>query len=103
MHDVMALSIEYLRANNYQAYGDLDAQKAQDEMEASYDQWRNENNALLQHAAAENQHSFTRMQWTLGAIVVAVLIVLGMIWVGCSICCLNPGADYGAYPHYYPW
>lgn len=52
-------------------------------MEASYDQWRNENNAeLLQHAAAENQHSFTRMQWTLGAIVVAVLIVLGAIWSG---------------------
>ena len=93
MHDVMALSIEYLRANNYQAYGDLDAQKAQDEMEASYDQWRNENNALLQHAAAENQHSFTRMQWTLGAIVVAVLIVLGMIWSGLQHMLLKPLAQ----------
>ena len=93
MHDVMALSIEYLRANNYQAYGDLDAQKAQDEMKASYDQWRNENNALLQHAAAENQYSFTRMQWTLGAIVVAVLIVLGMIWSGLQHMLLKPLAQ----------
>ena len=87
------MEIEYLRANNYQAYGDLDAQKAQDEMEASYDQWRNENNALLQHAAAENQHSFTRMQWTLGAIVVAVLIVLGMIWSGLQHMLLKPLAQ----------
>ncbi|HGY3716046.1 methyl-accepting chemotaxis protein [Citrobacter sp. Res13-Sevr-PEB04-36] len=93
MHDVMKLSIEYLRANNYQAYGDLDAQKAQDEMEASYEQWRNENNALLQHAAAENQHSFTRMQWTLGGIVLVVLIVLGVIWSGLQHILLKPLAQ----------
>jgi methyl-accepting chemotaxis protein len=36
MHEVMRLSIEYLRADNYQAYGDLDAQQAQDDMEAVY-------------------------------------------------------------------
>lgn len=93
MHDVMKLSIEYLRANNYQAYGDLDAQKAQDEMEASYEQWRNENNALLQHAAAENQHSFTRMQWTQGGIVLVVLIVLGVIWSGLQHILLKPLAQ----------
>ena len=34
MHEVMRLSIEYLRADNYQAYGDPDAQQAQDDMEA---------------------------------------------------------------------
>lgn len=90
MHEVMKLSIEYLRANNYQAYGDLDAQQAQDEMEASYDHWRNENNALLQHAAAENQLSFSRMQWTLGGIVLVVLIVLGMIWSGLQHILLKP-------------
>ncbi|MBJ4953707.1 Tar ligand binding domain-containing protein [Salmonella enterica subsp. enterica serovar Goldcoast] len=93
MHEVMKLSIEYLRANNYQAYGDLDAQQAQDEMEASYDHWRNENNALLQHAAAENQLSFSRMQWTLGGIVLVVLIVLGMIWSGLQHILLKPLAQ----------
>ena len=93
MHEVMKLSIEYLRANNYQAYGDLDAQKAQDEMETSYDHWRNENNALLQHAAAENQLSFSRMQWTLGGIVLVVLIVLGMIWSGLQHILLKPLAQ----------
>ena len=93
MHEVMKLSIEYLRANNYQAYGDLDAQKAQDEMEASYDHWRNENNTLLQHASAENQLSFSRMQWTLGGIVLVVLIVLGMIWSGLQHILLKPLAQ----------
>ncbi|HEF0099756.1 TPA: Tar ligand binding domain-containing protein [Citrobacter youngae] len=93
MHEVMKLSIEYLRANNYQAYGDLDAQKAQDEMETSYEHWRNENNALLQHAAAENQLSFSRMQWTLGGIVLVVLIVLGMIWSGLQHILLKPLAQ----------
>ncbi|MGK3371378.1 methyl-accepting chemotaxis protein, partial [Citrobacter youngae] len=93
MHEVMKLSIEYLRANNYQAYGDLDAQKAQDDMETSYEHWRNENNALLQHAAAENQLSFSRMQWTLGGIVLVVLIVLGMIWSGLQHILLKPLAQ----------
>lgn len=93
MHEVMKLSIDYLRANNYQAYGDLDAQKAQDEMETSYEHWRNENNALLQHAAAENQLSFSRMQWTLGGIVLVVLIVLGMIWSGLQHILLKPLAQ----------
>lgn len=68
MHEVMRLSIAYLRADNYQAYGDLDAQQAQDEMEAVYTRWRAENNVLLKAAAEENQNSFTQMQWTLAAI-----------------------------------
>ena len=48
MHEVMRLSIEYLRADNYQAYGDLDAQQAQDDMEAVYNRWRAENNTLAE-------------------------------------------------------
>jgi methyl-accepting chemotaxis protein len=67
MHEVMRLSIEYLRADNYQAYGDLDAQQAQDDMEAVYNRWRAENNTLLKAATEENQSSFTQMQWTLAA------------------------------------
>lgn len=66
MHEVMRLSIAYLRADNYRAYGDLDAQQAQDNMEAVYTRWRAENNTLLKAAAVENQSSFTQMQWTLG-------------------------------------
>jgi methyl-accepting chemotaxis protein len=65
MHDVLQQSITFLKANNYEAYGNLDAQQAQDDMDASYAKWRTENNTFLQAAARENQSSFTSMQWTL--------------------------------------
>ncbi|MGS6320592.1 methyl-accepting chemotaxis citrate transducer, partial [Enterobacter hormaechei] len=90
MHEVMRLSIAYLRADNYQAYGDLDAQQAQDEMEAVYTRWRAENNVLLKAAAEENQNSFTQMQWTLAAIFLAVIAVLVVIWQGLQHLLLRP-------------
>ena len=90
MHEVMRLSIEYLRADNYQAYGDLDAQQAQDEMEAVYTRWRAENNVLLKAAAEENQSSFTQMQWTLAAIFLTVIAVLVVIWQGLQHLLLKP-------------
>ncbi len=90
MHEVMRLSIEYLRADNYQAYGDLDAQQAQDDMEAVYNRWRAENNTLLKAATEENQSSFTQMQWTLAAIFLAVIAVLVVIWQGLQHLLLKP-------------
>ncbi|MDI5303744.1 hypothetical protein MJN76_29460, partial [Salmonella enterica subsp. enterica serovar Anatum] len=40
-------SIHYLKAENYAAYGNLDAQKAQDDMEQVYDQWLSQNAQLI--------------------------------------------------------
>jgi methyl-accepting chemotaxis protein len=90
MHNVMRLSIEYLRADNYQAYGDLDAQQAQDAMETVYNRWRAENNTLLKAAAIENQDSFTHMQWTLGTIFLVVIATLIIIWYGLQHLLLKP-------------
>ncbi|MGT8855818.1 methyl-accepting chemotaxis citrate transducer [Enterobacter sp. 186315] len=90
MHEVLRLSIDYLRADNYQAYGDLDAQQAQDNMEAVYGRWRAENNTLLKAAAEENQRSFTHMQWTLAGIFLAVIAVLVVIWQGLQHLLLKP-------------
>lgn len=90
MHEVMRLSIQYLRADNYQAYGDLDAQQAQDDMEAVYNRWRAENNTLLKAATEENQSSFTQMQWTLAVIFLAVIAVLVVIWQGLQHLLLKP-------------
>ncbi|ABP60535.1 methyl-accepting chemotaxis protein [Enterobacter sp. 638] len=90
MHEVMRLSIEYLSADNYQAYGDLDAQEAQDKMEAVYTRWRAENNTLLKAAALENQNSFTSMQWTLGTILLVVIGVLIVFWMGLQHLLLRP-------------
>ncbi|KFC06482.1 methyl-accepting chemotaxis protein I [Trabulsiella guamensis ATCC 49490] len=90
MHDVLRQSIDYLRADNYQAYGDLDAQQAQDDMEASYNRWRAENNMLLKGAAEDNQRSFVNMHWTLGVILVSVITVLIVIWLGLQHLLLKP-------------
>ncbi|WP_318368279.1 methyl-accepting chemotaxis citrate transducer [Enterobacter sp.] len=90
MYDVLKMSIQYLKANNYEAYGNLDAQQAQDEMEASFAQWRAENNGLLKAAAAQNQHSFTQMQWTLGTILLVMIAVFVFIWFGLQQVLLKP-------------
>ena len=67
MHEVMRQSIAYLRADDYAAYGELDAQIAQDAMETVYQRWRAENNTLLNAATEDNQKSFANMLWTLAA------------------------------------
>ncbi|EDI4892363.1 methyl-accepting chemotaxis citrate transducer [Salmonella enterica subsp. enterica serovar Enteritidis] len=82
MYDVLQQSIHYLKADNYAAYGNLDAQKAQDDMEQVYDQWLSQNAQLIKLASDQNQSSFTQMQWTLGIILLIVLIVLAFIWLG---------------------
>ena len=89
-HDVLQASVGFLRANNYEAYGNLDAQAAQDELESAYSTWRAENNRLLQVAADDNQSSFTSMQWTLGSIAVVVIAILMLIWVGLQHLLLTP-------------
>lgn len=90
MYDVLQQSIHYLKADNYAAYGNLDAQKAQDDMEQVYDQWLSQNAQLIKLASDQNQSSFTQMQWTLGIILLIVLIVLAFIWLGLQRVLLRP-------------
>ncbi|EGT5711069.1 HAMP domain-containing protein [Cronobacter dublinensis subsp. dublinensis] len=90
LHDILQSSIGYLGANNYEAYGNLDAQKAQDEMEEVYTTWRAQNTTLLQAAAQENQQSFTGMLWTLGIIAIIVVLAIATIWQGLRHLLLGP-------------
>lgn len=62
-------------------------------MEAAFAQWRAENNGLLKAAAAQNQHSFTQMQWTLGTILLVMLAVFVVIWLGLQHMLLKPLQD----------
>lgn len=89
-HDLLQQSIAYLRADNYAAYGDLDSQGAQEELDAVYIKWREENSRLLQAAADDNQRSYTSMQWTLGTIALVVLVTLAAIWLGLTRLLLVP-------------
>ncbi|EAT8905385.1 methyl-accepting chemotaxis citrate transducer [Salmonella enterica] len=90
MYDVLQQSIRYLKADNYAAYGNLDAQKAQDDMEQVYKQWLSQNAQLIKLASVQNQSSFTQMQWTLGIILLIVLVVLAFIWLGLQRVLLRP-------------
>ncbi|VDZ76161.1 methyl-accepting chemotaxis citrate transducer [Salmonella bongori] len=99
-----------LKADNYEAYGNLDAQKAQDDLEQIYKQWLSQNAQLIKLASDQNQSSFTQMQWTLGIILLIVLAVLAFIWQGLQHVLLRPlqrimnaHSDYrrrGSYPCY---
>lgn len=80
LHDIMKQSIQFLGANNYEAYGNLEAQKAQDNLEKSYNQWRAQNAKLLAIGIVENQQGFTHMTWTLAAVIVMLLLVVLVIW-----------------------
>jgi methyl-accepting chemotaxis protein len=90
LHDVLKQSIAFLQADNYAAYGNLDAQQAQDDMKAIYDEWLVQNTRLLKAASEENQRSFTGMQWTLGTILLIVIAVIVLIWLGLQRVLLRP-------------
>ncbi|WLS79623.1 methyl-accepting chemotaxis protein [Erwinia pyri] len=90
MADTMKMSIQYLGANNYEAYGNLDAQKAQDELENSYDRWREQNSELLAVGMKENQTGFTHMMWTLATVVVVLLLLVISVWVVIKRVLLTP-------------
>ncbi|POT55474.1 methyl-accepting chemotaxis protein II [Citrobacter amalonaticus] len=90
MHDVLQQSIQFLSANNYEDYGNLDAQKAQDEMREVYKEWLEQNNHLLILAGEENQNSFNQMLWTLGIIFAIAITLLVLIWLGLQRVLLRP-------------
>ncbi|HBV40823.1 MAG TPA: methyl-accepting chemotaxis protein II [Erwinia sp.] len=80
MADTMKQSVQFLGANNYEAYGNLEAQKAQDSLDTSYNQWRAQNKQLLAAGIEVNQQGFTHMIWTLAAVLVLLLVVVLVIW-----------------------
>ncbi|SNY67044.1 methyl-accepting chemotaxis protein [Enterobacter sp. CC120223-11] len=90
MSGLLNASITFLQQDNYAAYGNLDAQQAQDSIEASYHQWRTENTHLLHAATEMNQKAFDNMKWTLVGIFVAVLIIMAAIWYGLKNLLLKP-------------
>ncbi len=74
-------------------YGELDAQKAQDELETVYDGWRAENTRLLHAATETNQHAYIQMLWTLAIIAAMVVAAFLLIWIGLQRLLLTPLTD----------
>ncbi|MGB9096111.1 methyl-accepting chemotaxis protein [Erwinia sp.] len=90
MFDTMKMSIQYLGANNYEAYGNLEAQKAQDDLENSYDSWREQNSQLLAVGMSENQQGFNHMMWTLATVVLVLVLLVVSVWVVIKRVLLTP-------------
>ncbi|MCW2488554.1 Tar ligand binding domain-containing protein [Candidatus Symbiopectobacterium sp. NZEC127] len=80
LHDIFKMSIQYLQRGDYDAYGNLDAQLAQDNLEQSYNTWREQNNILVSAGQRENLSSFVSMQWTIGSIAFALILVVVSAW-----------------------
>ena len=57
-YQLLNQSATFLQANNYAAYGELDAQQAQDDLEAAYKQWRGDNVQLINSRAADNDSTY---------------------------------------------
>ncbi|KQN64727.1 MULTISPECIES: methyl-accepting chemotaxis protein [unclassified Erwinia] len=90
LHGLLQQSIQFLAANNYEAYGNLDTQQAQDELESTYEQWREQNRQLLQVGTDQNQQGYSNMLWTLASVLVVLVVLLIAVWQGIRRVLLNP-------------
>ncbi len=79
--DILKQSAVFLKANDYAAYGNLDAQQAQDDLEAAYKQWREQNVQLLAERNAENNSTYQQMLVMVGVMIAVVLLLLIAVWV----------------------
>lgn len=74
-------SMGFLQANNYAAYGALDAQQAQDELEAAYKTWREQNVQLLNAGSVENAQTYRHMLVMMAAMALIVLLLVLAVWM----------------------
>ena len=73
-------STVFLKANDYAAYGNLDAQQAQDDLEAAYKQWREENTQLIEQRSAQNARAYQQMLVMMGVVAAVVVVLLAGVW-----------------------
>lgn len=81
MADILNQSISYLKANNYDAYGALDAQLAQDEMEAAWKTWSQENSTLMAESTEENDRLDDGIMIMLASMALLVILIVAAIWL----------------------
>ena len=90
MHETMLASVDFLKNNNYQGYGNLDAQEAQDNLDKAYQAWRSANYQLMKQIAAENDSNYSNMLWTLLIIAIIALVTVATVWAGLRTLLLKP-------------
>ncbi|KAJ9433674.1 methyl-accepting chemotaxis protein [Pantoea sp. YR343] len=79
--DLLKQSATFLKANDYAAYGNLDAQQAQDDLEAAYKQWREHNVQLLTERSADYDSAYQHMLVMMAVMAVVVVLLLVAVWI----------------------
>ncbi|EJL90664.1 MULTISPECIES: methyl-accepting chemotaxis protein [unclassified Pantoea] len=79
--ELLQQSAAFLKANDYAAYGNLDAQQAQDDLEAAYKQWREQNVQLLAERSAQNDSTYQQMLVMVAVMAVVVVLMLVAVWM----------------------
>lgn len=90
MYSTMKASIGFLRQGNYQAYGNLDAQRVQDQLDLAYESWRARNNDLMKQTFQQNQQSLTDALRTLLVIALSACAIILAVWAGLKALLLGP-------------
>jgi len=90
MYTTMTASIGFLRQGNYPAYGNLDAQSAQDRLDLAYERWRAVNNDLMKKTFQQNQQGLTDALRTLLAIALSACLIIFAVWLGLKTLLLGP-------------
>ncbi|MBY4886785.1 Tar ligand binding domain-containing protein [Pantoea sp. DY-15] len=79
--ELLKQSAAFLKANDYAAYGNLDAQQAQDDLEVAYKQWREHNVQLLAERNAEYDNNYQHMLVLVAVMAIVVVLLLVAVWI----------------------
>jgi methyl-accepting chemotaxis protein len=90
MYTTMLASANFLKQGNYPAYGNLDAQAAQDQLERAYERWRTVNNNLMQQTSQQSQQGLRDVRWTLLAVALSACFIIFVVWLGLKMLLLRP-------------
>jgi len=90
MHETMLASITFLKQGNYAAYGNLEAQAAQDQLDSAYEAWRAVNIQLMKDTSEHNQRSLTDALWALLTIGLITGVIGVAVWMGLQKLLISP-------------
>ena len=90
MHETMLASITFLKQGNYAAYGNLEAQAAQDQLDSAYEAWRAVNIQLMKASSEHNQRSLTDALWALLTIGLITGVIGVAVWIGLQKLLIGP-------------
>ncbi|PZL90284.1 methyl-accepting chemotaxis protein II [Pantoea graminicola] len=90
MRDTMLASVTFLKQGNYPAYGNLEAQAAQDQLDSAYEAWRAVNIQLMKDTSLHNQRSLTDALWALLTIGLITAVIGVAVWIGLQKLLIGP-------------